>query len=158
MGSMLTTIQQIITTYSSTEYVFQIGSTHTITTTTTTTTTYTFNPVITPEITSNSGQSFSAGFIRALIQAINNYNANQQKNDQIILVYSDGHVVDTSSISTTTFNGPIYFITSSGQQISSSALTTLQQILSGLSQQWSVTFYANSSETQAKLDDTARLE
>lgn len=149
-GSMLISLQQIVGSFNtgSTDFIFR---NNTSTTTTTTTTTYTFNPTITPYITSNSGQSFSAGFITALVQAINNYNANQMQANQIVLVYSNGQVVDTSSTAGTSFFGPIYFITYSGQGLSQAALVNLQQIMNSLTQQWSINYY-NQQQTGTIVD------
>lgn len=153
VGSMLISLQQIVSSFNtgSTDFIFNNNSQST--TTTTTTTTYTFNPTVTPYVTSNSGQSFSAGFIAALVQALNDYNANQQQSNRIVLIYSNGQIVDTSSTAGTTFFGPIYFITSAGQQLSQSALTAIQRMMTTLSQQWSVIFYSNSQSTTPTIVD-----
>jgi len=144
VGAMLISLQQIVGSFNtgSTDFIFR----NTTTTTTTITTTYTFNPTITPYITSNAGQSFSAGFIAALVQALTTYNSNQQQSNTIVLIYSNGQVVDTTVTTSTTFFGPIYFITYSGQQLSQSALFSLQQIMNTLSQQWGVLYYNNSPQ------------
>jgi hypothetical protein len=138
----LQNLQQIISTLSS-----QWSVTYYTNSQTTTTTTYNFNPTVTPYITSNSGQSFTIGFINALILAINNYNTGVSQSNQIIMVYSNGQVIDTSNNGGSTFFGPIYFLSYGGQSLSQSALIALQQIMNTLTIQWNVTFYSTTQTT-----------
>lgn len=150
VGTMLISLQTIVGSFNTgaTDFIFRnnTSSSTSTTTTTTTTTTYTFNPTITPYITSSAGQSFSAGFIAALVQALTTYNSNQQQANTIVLIYSNGQIVDTTVTTSTTFFGPIYFIFYSGQQLSQNALYSLQQIMNGLTQQWGVFYYSNAPQ------------
>jgi hypothetical protein len=113
------------------------------TTVTNTTTVYVFNPTTASYITSRSGALISAGLMQALAAGINGCNAAPGSGQQIVLVYSNGQVVDVSSITaSSSFFGPIYFITTSGQALSPQSLACIQQLINSLSSQYSVSYYS----------------
>jgi hypothetical protein len=141
----LQNLQQIISTLSNQWSVTYYSSSQT--------TIYSFNPTVTPYITSDSGQSFTVGFINALIQALSNYNAGASQSNQIIMVYSNGQIVDTSNSAGSTFFGPIYFLSYGGQPLSQSTLVALQQIMNTLTTQWNFTYYSGTQSTT--VDDTS---
>lgn len=110
----------------------------TTTVTNTTTTYYNFNPTATSYITSRQGGQFTSAFIQALTSGLAQCSSGYPSTQTITLVYSNGQLVDISSSSP--FFGPIYFITPSGQPLTTQQLSCIQQLLNNLSQ-YNINYY-----------------